>query len=72
MKIKFKPSSDHAPNRRGQFNRVRLIGGGPLIDVRTAALLGSWHKRGISVGALIDRLVDHARRSGFDPAKDVF
>jgi hypothetical protein len=58
-----------APNaRKGRVNRVVL--NRCRVAVETLAQIGSWRSRKVSQGALMDRLVAHAKRTNFNPATD--
>lgn len=69
---------DHAPNRKGNANRIRIGGCGPYVDKTTLASLAAWQARAahasksVSLGVMIDRLVGHAERTDFNPITDAF
>ena len=50
----------------GDEKRIRLCGG-PFIDTHTLADLTVWHRKQVSYGVILDRLTQHAKRTGFDP-----
>ncbi len=50
----------------GDALRVRLCGG-PFIDRHSMETLKDWQIRGTSYGLTIDRLITHAKTTGFDP-----
>jgi hypothetical protein len=57
--------------QKGDAPRIRL-GGGPLVDKATLGQLHEWHKRDVSYGELIDRLVILAVEAGYDPVTQTY
>ena len=64
------PTNIH-PNTRGTELRTRLSGG-PFVDTTTTlAHFRAWQDRGISQGAIIDRITAFAVAQEFDPVRNM-
>ena len=56
------------PARKGKENRIALSA---RIDSSTKKQIAVWRGEALSEGVVVDRVVAHGKRTGFQPAKDV-
>jgi hypothetical protein len=57
------------PNQHGDKLRVKLAGG-PLVCHEAHQFFRKHNKNGLSIGVIIDRLVDFATFYNYDPSKN--
>ena len=55
------------PARKGKENRVPLSA---RIDSSTKKQIAVWRGESLSEGVIVDKVVNHAARTKFNPAKD--
>ena len=56
------------PARKGKENRIALSA---RIDSSTKKQIIAWKGESLSEGVIVDKVVNHAARTKFNPAKDV-